>query len=219
MIHGKVLIEDLDSTCLGSWKPIKIIGEGLGGTVLEVCNLSSCDYIAKIPTGYFASKEEVYFLEDVKELNVTPKLIEVIECDYQHQDIPVIIMEKYDGDISSLLSLTYELKNIFAQAFNIIWLLLQNNIIHNDTRVENFVYKYDENKDDYTVKIIDFGIAKELSRTKLSINEAMKKQLERFVNSIIYFPSYNKNIDNKRKEVLIELIDEIITKNPEWLNK
>jgi len=105
-----------------------------------------------------------------------------IKCDYSVEiydyynddNYYYIVMEKCDGDLSDLLEnkdgfSEVEIKNIFLQLNKAFKIMHEKNIIHRDLKPENIFIKYtSSNKNDFMVKLGDFGISRQYKQKKFS---------------------------------------------------
>ena len=90
----------------------------------------------------------------------------------------VIIMELCDKNLSQLLKDKYlkdnkgfnieEIKEIMKQLNKGFKIMIKNNIIHRDLKLENILIKYKENKE-YIIKLADYGNSKKLD-SKITSN-------------------------------------------------
>ena len=59
-----------------------------------------------------------------------------------------------------------EIREIFIGLNEVFYIMYKNNIIHRDLKMKNFLIKYnDERKNEYIVKLADYGIGKFLNNT------------------------------------------------------
>ena len=117
----------------------------------------------------------------MKDLNNEIKILELLSSNknsvkyFGSFDIikeKVMIMEKCDEDLEQFMrkrksSLNIdEIKNIFIDLNKVFYIMYKNNIIHRDLKMKNFLIKYnDERKNEYIVKLADYGIGKFLNNT------------------------------------------------------
>ena len=80
-----------------------------------------------------------------------------------------IVMELCNCNLDDMLKESYSnlkdyhIKNILKQLNNSFRLMLKNKIIHRDIKLQNILIKYNNNnKTDYSVKLTDYGISKQL---------------------------------------------------------
>jgi len=167
------------------WTPVKIIGSGNEGTVVVVCDTNSCDNVAKIsPYSKGKSENEASIYEKASELGLSPYFVESFQC----SEMFVIVAERFDGNLFDLLlefdktleSPTTHKRavNVIEQAFNIIYHLLTNAIIHRDTKVCNFLYSND------MIRIADFGIAKMQQVNDSEIPMLLEQHILLFMKSL-----------------------------------
>ena len=93
--------------------------------------------------------------------------------DYQILKEKIIVMEKCDEDFENYLkqrnkSLNEEeIKKIFLDLNKIFKVMNENNIIHRDLKLKNFLIKYtNKERTEYIVKLADYGIGKFLNGEK-----------------------------------------------------
>ena len=93
--------------------------------------------------------------------------------DYQIIKEKIIVMEKCDEDFENYLkqrnkSLNEEeIKKIFLDLNKIFKVMNENNIIHRDLKLKNFLIKYtNKERTEYIVKLADYGIGKFLNGEK-----------------------------------------------------
>ena len=112
--------------------------------------------------------EEKIFIREIKamkEINCKNS-IEIYDY-YDDDNYYYIVMEKCDEDLFDLLDKKKgfsenEIKNIFLQLNNVFKIMYDKKIIHRDLKPENIFIKYkSSNKNDYIVKLGDFGSSRE----------------------------------------------------------
>lgn len=200
------------------WTPAKLIGGGLQGSIWVVCDDFSCDFIAKIPSGFVSSEGEAEFHKRASDLDVAPIFEDSIDCEFQGDDITVIITERFEGDLAFVLSnepdLNKEqLENIVNQCLELIWILLSNDIAHRDTKTCNFVFIKDNG--DFFIRLTDYGISQELTA---DIKKAMIGHTNFFIRSYMKPEEacQNNPIEDERKDMLLKATAKVILDHPEW---
>ena len=93
--------------------------------------------------------------------------------DYQIIKEKIIVMEKCDEDFENYLTQRNkslnekEIKKIFLDLNKIFKVMNENNIIHRDLKLKNFLIKYtNKERTEYIVKLADYGIGKFLNGEK-----------------------------------------------------
>ena len=113
------------------------------------------------------------------------KTMKEIKCDYSVEiydyyndnNYYYIVMEKCDGDLFDLMKnkngfSESEIKTILLQLNVALKNMYSKNIIHRDLKPENIFIKYtSSNKNDYIVKLGDFGLSREYQQRQFSTNQ------------------------------------------------
>ena len=92
---------------------------------------------------------------------------------FKNDDEYIIIMELCDGNLKNLLKdkkkfEPEEIRKIMLQLNNTFKVMVENNIVHRDLKLENILIKYiDEGKKDFIVKLTDYGVSKQVTSTRL----------------------------------------------------
>ena len=122
--------------------------------------------------------KKIYKKNDIKYLNLVEKEIEIMEklnhknivklYDKIHTDKHIfLIMELCDGDLNNYIKNNVlsenVIKEIMKQLIEVLKYIMDNNIVHRDLKPHNILI----NKD-YTLKLADFGFAKEFKETLLT---------------------------------------------------
>ena len=128
-------------------------------------------------------------INDIKEetFNREIKTMKEIKCEnsveiYDHYydydyDYYYIVMEKCDGDLFDLMKnkkgfSESEIKTILLQLNVALENMYSKNIIHRDLKPENIFIKYlSPNKNDFIVKLGDFGLSREYQQRQFSTNQ------------------------------------------------
>ena len=86
----------------------------------------------------------------------------------------IIIMELCDDNLDKILKNRKkgfdpeEILNIMNQLNNTFKIMVKNNIVHRDLKLENILIKYkDEQKKNFIAKLTDYGVSKQVTTTKL----------------------------------------------------
>jgi len=118
----------------------------------QACKIhdKDCNYVAKASFDIDSFNNEVYWLERLASTDIIPQIYKSYQCTVKRsntdpeRDLGIIIMERFDGTLDSLLkSLKYNdytdsfLNNI-ANYFNI---LAELKIVHSDIKTDNIFYK------------------------------------------------------------------------------
>ena len=110
-------------------------------------------------------EKEVKIMEKLSNNN-SVKIIEKFDSYKEY----AIVMELCDCNLKNKLDDSpngfniNEIKNILTQLNNTFRIMLNNKIIHRDIKLENILVKYiNEDKNNYIVKLGDYGISKQLS--------------------------------------------------------
>jgi serine/threonine protein kinase len=117
--------------------------------------------------------KEKNFLLKVKGTNIV-KLIDYYEDD--KSDYYYFVFEKMEGDLQQLLDTKYKngmplemIKKIFSQLNSALKLMKNFEISHRDLKPANILYSYiDSNKNDFIIKLADFGLATNLKNTNIA---------------------------------------------------
>lgn len=155
------LFDGAQTTCWRKWKPVQLLGQGRSGSrVYLVCKDDECDYVARItPSSQVVTqsnidndmKGEAVLYQAASDINVGPKVEDIIECSVNDIPFQILVIEKFDGNLYDLL---YEhenlsddmLQQIFTDSFsNLYRLNTETKIQHLEPTICNFLYKRDRN--------------------------------------------------------------------------
>ena len=136
-----------------------------------------------------------------------------------------IVMELCDENLFQILSKKEvnkgfdidEIKNILNQLNNSFKIMFENNIIHRDLKLQNFLVKYkNKEKTDYIVKLTDYGISKHLLSLskKLSIKIGTMNMM---APEILKGEKYNEKCDLWSLGIIIYIL--YLHKYPYILNQ
>ncbi len=179
---------------------IKKIGGGNFGEVYSgILNIA----IKRIPKSIIEEQKlnqelerEKNILSKCKSKNII-KLYDFIETENYYD----LILEKCDTDLNSILEKKrrgfsiIEIRNIMNQLNNAFRILESKNIIHRDIKLENILVKYNnKSKEDFTVKLADFGLSREISN-KVKIDDSFCGSPETMAPEILYELPYNNKAD------------------------
>jgi len=141
-------------------------------------------------------EREKNILSKCKSTNII-KLYDFIET----EDYYDLILEKCDTDLNSILEKRkrgfsiIEIRNIMNQLNNAFRILESKNIIHRDIKLENILVKYNNrSKEDFTVKLADFGLSREISN-KIKIDDSFCGSPDTMAPEILYELPYNNKAD------------------------
>lgn len=113
--------------------------------------------------------KEVQYMKLSSDLAISPDFLGIEYCHYDDKEYAILIMKNYgSGNLTHLLRYDYYEENkylINKELKNILDILYDNNIDHNDLHSDNFLYRMNENGD-IEFKIIDFDNAKPLNSSK-----------------------------------------------------
>ena len=70
--------------CFDKWSPIKLIGKGMQGSIWQVCSKKACNFVLKLHTGVIPQVNEVEFHYISADLDVAPKIIELMGTNVFH---------------------------------------------------------------------------------------------------------------------------------------
>ena len=156
----------------------KKLGSGAFGKVYrirdkKVFNEFVLKKISKEDTDKKYFEKEKNFLLKVKGVNIV-KLIDYYEDD--EDDSYYFVFEKMEGDLNNLLNKKYKngmplemIKKIFLQLNSAFKIMKNFGITHRDLKPDNILYSYiDSNKNDFIIKLADFGLATNLKSTKIA---------------------------------------------------
>ena len=119
-------------------------------------------------------ENELNFLINVKGTNI----INIIDYYFNQNDkYYYLILEKMDGDLSMMLN-KYKtgmssklIRKIFSQINSGLKIMLKKGKIHRDLKPSNILFSYtNDNKNDFIIKIGDFGLTTDLNSTKTASN-------------------------------------------------
>jgi hypothetical protein len=92
-------------TCMQDWEAGENIGTGSCSSITEACRGSQCDYVLKVseiapgPYRFELFKREVFFLRQLQDSGIVPKLIDAWICgDYGYS-----VLERYDGNAEDVI--------------------------------------------------------------------------------------------------------------------
>ena len=92
---------------------------------------------------------------------------------YRNDNEYIIIMELCDDNLKNLLKERKkfnleEIRKIMLQLNNTFKVMVENNIVHRDLKLENILIKYiDKQKKDFIVKLTDYGVSKQITTTQI----------------------------------------------------
>ena len=178
----------------------EIIGKGGFGTVFKYMknmNIKVADKkIEKNNEDLY--NREVYYLNILKHSPIHNYIIEIYD-NYQDENGDFhIIMEPYDGNLKDLMQEKFKNGfdlNIVQKIMKIInivvrYLYEELNILHNDIKPENILYKFlDNDKEIIEIKLCDFGLVCP------SQNNLITNKIE---GTAIYWDSHKKEPYNKK---------------------
>lgn len=149
------------------WIPVKVIGGGRQGTIIQVCDFNNCQYVLKV-----GSALEVDFAIKMGKVGLSPLIYETKSCG----DEIIMIAEKMDGDLSTFLYPPTRMDEIMPQVLNIIYeMIAKYRICHRDTKVNNFLWKQVNNE--IRIYVTDFGSADICTSREVENPENLKRLL------------------------------------------
>ena len=92
---------------------------------------------------------------------------------FKNEDEYIIIMELCDGNLINILKdkkkfEPEEIRKIMLQLNNTFKIMVENNIVHRDLKLENILFKYiNKEKTDFIVKLTDYGVSKQVTSTNI----------------------------------------------------
>jgi len=151
-----------------------LIGNGKYGEVYKVA-------LKKIRKTNYSNESEF-----INEINILKKLNGEYSVEYfgyfETKNEYNIIMELCDGNLRDVLNKYKKLnkglppnliKKILKQLNIVLKRMNESNITHRDIKPENILIKYiDEKKEDFNIKLCDFGLCKEIKSTKINLTRA-----------------------------------------------
>ena len=175
--NKSTFIKTTKKDLLKQYQIIKQIGKGGYGKVYLVLNLTTgeelaCKQIPKLHKNLDKTEREITILKNSDHPNIV-KLYSV----YEDKHNLYLIMENlkggelFDKIIERIkkknIFSEYEAAQIFKQIVSVISYCHSKNIVHRDLKPENILFT-DEDNNNNTIKIIDFGLSRNFSRNKLS---------------------------------------------------
>lgn len=172
---------------------IKYIGYGASGSVeYAYDNLTKTDVALKtILKNKFFRKDEFKILKKIKHPNIV-----TFHKAYENEKYAVYAYEYCDGGTlrKYMMLLLQEIniqikeekiKKILSQLRNAMYCLYQNNIYHCDIKPENIMLCKTSDNTNINIKIIDFGLSKNIQRDEID-NNGNTKIIEYFHGTPIY---------------------------------
>ena len=135
-------------------------------------------------------ENEKNFLLNVKGTNI----VNIIDYyNNQNEKYYYFVFEKMDGDLDKLLK-NYKngmsskiIRKIFSQLNSGLKIMLKKEKTHRDLKTSNILFSYtNDKKDDFIIKIGDFGLSTDLKSTKIASNAGTKLFKAPEVNNEIY---------------------------------
>ena len=174
-------------------KNYDLIGKGQFGLVYKVA-------LKKINKMYTTEQEFINEINILKKLesDYSVKYIDHYKTDNEYN----LIMELCDCSLKDILN-EYKkkkkglpinmIKKILKQLNIIMKKMNQSNIIHRDIKPENILIKYlDEKKEDFNIKLTDYGLCRDLKSTKKSLSIA---GTDKYMAPEIEDGEYNNKVD------------------------
>ncbi len=138
-------------------------------------------------------ENEKNFLLSVKGTNI----VNIIDYyNNQNDKYYYFVFEKMDGDLDKLLK-NYKkgmssklIRKIFSQINSGLKIMLKKEKTHRDLKTSNILFSYtNDKKDDFIIKIGDFGLSTDLKSTKIASNAGTK---------LFKAPEVNNGIDSNK---------------------
>ncbi len=177
--NKSTFIQTTKKDLLKQYQIIKQIGKGGYGKVYLVTNLTTgenlaCKQIPKTNKNLEKTEREIAILKNADHPNIV-KLYSVYEDKHNFY----LIMENlkggelFDKIIERIkkknIFSEYEAAQIFKQIISVISYCHSKNIVHRDLKPENILFTEEDNDiNNNTIKIIDFGLSRKFTRNKLS---------------------------------------------------
>jgi len=186
-----------------------ILDEGFN-IVHEACKIGTkiCDYVAKAFFDMESFSNEVYWLNTLASTAIVPKLYVSYQCTVKSsitdpgRFLGVVIMEKFDGQLSSLLRQkeNYGLLNNVASFLDT---LAKLKIVHGDIKTDNVLYK---NMPNGKIKfvIIDWESARTEDNFSLFSNRVRKSTYWTYNYGDV--PYFNRELKNEGQHLYYDKI-------------
>ena len=165
---------------LGEWVPIKVLGGGMQGTIYEVCNYESCEYILKINASRRSDYESTLAREAAK-IGVGPKVYHSGVCsDDDGESYEYIIIQK----LAETMEQHYPYKpDEVVQALKLYYKLIdKKGIVQKDLKPQNIMF--DRNGRMY---IIDYGLARRIPEDWTQVKLKFQKEVGAHMEAIAKF--------------------------------
>ena len=155
------------------------IGKGSFGDVFKATNKMTGEIVAlkKIDINDNEDEEDIdngikLIIDELKSMDICANENSVRLYDYfRNKDEFIITMELCDTNLEKILFKKKsfnpdEICKIMSQLNNTFKIMVRNKIVHRDLKLENILVKY-INKDDFIVKLSDYGISKQVTTTNI----------------------------------------------------
>ena len=149
--------------CLRGYSLQTKLGEGVHGTVWQVCDQSGCDWVVKIITdpdsvqARYAIAWEVFILRRLTQ--TAPRVVPILREAWLCNGVGYIILEKMDGTVQSMLVKQGYLQVVDIEMMVLICVQLGTvGVLHGDLKLDQFLVK--NHPSSKAIYIADFGLSR-----------------------------------------------------------
>ena len=161
---------------ISGWRLLYTVGYGAYGHVYQVRKGKASGAMKLFKSTDITMKNEVSMLRSLRGVEGVTKMYEYGNAKWLKQDWSIIVFELNDYTLQEYLDEDHdhnELIDIVKQVILILQRIHQREIIHGDLKSSNIMLNErfsTQNELAYKVQLIDFGLARKLSTTKISLS-------------------------------------------------